>query len=101
MGMGPVIGTRTWGGLIGISAYMPLVDGSHVTVPDDRIYNKHGEWVVENFGFEPDIIVENHPAEMERGFDAQLSKAIEMLLQELEENPLEWPQHEPYPGIDY
>ncbi|NIS16666.1 MAG: peptidase S41, partial [candidate division Zixibacteria bacterium] len=97
MGLGPVIGTRTWGGLVGISAYYLLVDGGHVTVPDYRVYNTEGEWVVENVGFVPDIIVELHPAEMERGYDAQLHKAIEVLMQKIEEEPLKHPEHEPFP----
>ncbi|HEQ98074.1 MAG TPA: peptidase S41 [candidate division Zixibacteria bacterium] len=97
MGLGPVIGTRTWGGLVGISAYYPLIDGGHITVPDYRVYDTEGNWVVENVGFEPDIIVEQHPAEMERGYDAQLYKAIEVLMQKIEQEPLERPEHEPFP----
>ncbi|MBD3216703.1 MAG: peptidase S41, partial [candidate division Zixibacteria bacterium] len=97
MGLGPVIGTRTWGGLVGISAYYQLVDGGYVTVPDYRVYDTEGNWVVENVGFEPDIIVEQHPAEMERGYDAQLHKAIEVLMQEIEQNPVTRPEHEPFP----
>ena len=97
-GMGPVIGTRTWGGLVGISTYMKLVDGGEVTVPDYRIYSREGKWVVENEGVIPDITVDLNPAEMARGYDAQLHKAIELLQEEIRNNPREWPRHEPFPS---
>lgn len=54
--MGPVIGTRTWGGLVGVSMFLELLDGSGLTSPDYRIYNENGDWVVENEGIEPDIV---------------------------------------------
>ena len=94
--MGPVIGTRTWGGLVGVSMYAPLVDGGTITSPDYRIYNTQGKWVVENQGVEPDIEVDLSPAEMEKGIDAQLMKAIEILQQKIKEDPRPWPQHEPF-----
>lgn len=99
LGMGPVIGTRTWGGLVGISAFYELVDGGDVTIPDYRVYNTEGQWIVENIGVEPDIIIELNPAEMERGYDAQLHRAVEMLLQKIKEEPRPWPQHEPFPKL--
>jgi tricorn protease len=96
-GMGPVIGTRTWGGLVGCSMYAPLIDGGTITAPDYRIYNTAGKWVVENEGVEPDIVVDLSPAEMEKGIDAQLLKAVEILLQKIKEDPRPWPKHEPFP----
>ncbi len=96
LGMGPVIGTRTWGGLVGVSMYVDLVDGGEVTVPDYRIYDKDGKWIIENIGFAPDIEIDLDPAEMERGYDAQLMKAIEVLTQKIKADPIIWPKHEPY-----
>jgi tricorn protease len=95
--MGPVIGTRTWGGLVGVSMFLYLIDGGGMTAPDYRIYDPDGRWIVENTGVQPDIVVDLHPAEMARGHDAQLVKAIEVLLQKIEAEPVSWPRHEPFP----
>lgn len=95
-GMGPIIGTRTWGGLVGVSASIPLIDGGVITAPDYRIYDKEGRWVVENVGVEPDITVDLHPEEVARGYDAQLMKAIEILLHKIKEDPRPWPKHKPF-----
>ena len=96
-GMGPVIGTRTWGGLVGVSMSIDLVDGSGLTVPDYRIYTLDGEWVVENEGVTPDIEVELDPAEMARGYDAQLQKGIAIILERLESDPPIEPVHPAFP----
>jgi len=95
--MGPVVGTRTWGGLVGISMTINLIDGGTVTAPDYRVYNTQGNWVIENEGFTPDYIVDLAPAEVERGYDAQLMKGIELLLKKIKEDPRPWPQHQPIP----
>ena len=55
--MGPVIGTRTWGGLVGVSMFIPLIDGGGLTAPDYRIYDADGKWFVENKGVTPDTYV--------------------------------------------
>jgi tricorn protease len=86
-GMGPVIGTRTWGGLVGISMSTPLVDGGSITAPDYRVYSTDGEWVIENEGVEPDIEIDLDPAQMQRGYDAQLMKAVEVLLERIRSDP--------------
>ena len=99
-GMGPVIGTRTWGGLVGVSMFIDLVDGSGLNVPDYRIYTPEGEWVVENRGVTPDIEVELDPAEMARGHDAQLQKGIEVILERIETDPPIAPTHPPFPRRD-
>jgi tricorn protease len=96
--MGPIVGTRTWGGLVGVSMFVRLVDGSRLTVPDYRMYTPEGEWEVENEGVSPDIEVELDPAEMQRGHDAQLAKGIELLLRKLEEEPLRPVTHPPFPS---
>jgi len=95
--MGPVIGTRTWGGLVGVSMFISLVDGGNITAPDYRIYDTNGKWVVENEGVTPDIVVDLTPEEMERGYDAQLMKGIDVLLEKIKNEPRPWPQHEAYP----
>lgn len=86
-GLGPLIGTRTWGGLIGISGAPPLVDNGNVTVPTFGIYNAKGEWIVENYGVDPDIPVVDDPAQMARGGDPQLERAVTEALSLLKKNP--------------
>lgn len=86
-GLGPLIGTRTWGGLVGISGNPQLIDGTTVTVPTFGFYKKDGTWGVEGHGVDPDIEVIDDPAQMLNGGDPQLDKAIEVMLAELERNP--------------
>ncbi len=95
-GVGPIIGKRTWGGLVGISHNLPLVDGGVVTMPDFGVYNLKGEWMIENHGVDPDIEVENTPESMVDGHDLQLEKAIDWSLQQLKEHPVERPARPPY-----
>ena len=94
-GLGPLIGTRTWGGLIGITGAPPLVDGGRVTVPTFRMYNPDGDWFAEGYGVEPDIEVAEDPAQLARGTDPQLERAIEEALRRLEEDPPPTPQPPP------
>jgi len=96
-GMGPVIGTRTWGGLVGVSMFIQLIDGGGLTAPDYRIYGPDGKWIVENFGVEPDIVVDLQSTEVARGYDAQLMKGIEVLLKKIKEDPRPWPKRGPTP----
>lgn len=96
-GLGPVIGTRTWGGLVGVSMFYSLVDGGGLTAPDYRIFTTDGRWVVENEGVPPDIEVELDPAEMARGHDAQLMKGVEVLLARIEADPHLAPTPPPFP----
>jgi len=77
-GLGPLIGTRTWGGLIGISGVPPLIDGGSVTVPTFRMYDKDG-WFKEGHGVDPDIAVPEDLGAMAKGVDPQLEKAIEVI----------------------
>jgi tricorn protease len=79
--IGPLVGTRTWGGLVGIWDTPPLVDGGYLTVPRGGFYNLNGEWDVENKGVEPDIVVEQEPAAVSKGHDPQLEKAVETALE--------------------
>jgi len=83
-GLGPLIGTRTWGGLIGISGNPMLVDGGGVLYPTFRIYGPEGRWEVENVGVAPDVEVWDVPESIAAGGDPSIEKAVEMLLEELE-----------------
>jgi len=97
-GLGPLIGKRTWGGLVGIGGYPELIDGGSVTAPRAAIYGLKGEWEVENHGVPPDIDVELDPATWRQGHDAQLERAIEVVMQELKEHPLPEIKRPPYPN---
>jgi tricorn protease len=83
LGLGKLIGTRTWGGLIGISANPQLIDGGFLTVPFFRMYTPAGEWHVENEGVAPDLEVDLDPAKVNAGVDAQLDAAIANVLEQL------------------
>lgn len=86
-GLGKLIGTRTWGGLIGITGSPQLIDGGSVTVPTFRMYNPDGTWFKEGHGVDPDIEVVEDPTIMASGTDPQLKKAVEVLMQELRNRP--------------
>ena len=75
--LGPLIGMRTWGGLIGISGVPPLIDGGSVTVPTFRMYNPDGTWFKEGYGVDPDIAVPEDLGAMAKGVDPQLERAIQ------------------------
>ena len=96
--VGPLVGTRTWGGLVGIYNYPPLVDGGTVTAPRAAIYGLHGSWEVENHGVAPDVEVENDPASVASGHDLQLERAVQITLEALKKNPVVVPDHPPYPN---
>jgi tricorn protease len=83
-GLGPLIGTRTWGGLIGISVNPPLMDGGSLVVPFFRFFTPDGEWRIENEGVAPDIDVPLDPLAFNRGEDVQLERAIREVLSALE-----------------
>ncbi|MBQ6571683.1 MAG: PD40 domain-containing protein [Alistipes sp.] len=82
--LGTVIGTRTWGGIVGISGSLPYIDGTDVRVPFFTNYDaKTGEWIVENHGVDPDILIDNDPIKEYMGEDEQLNKAIEVALEQI------------------
>jgi tricorn protease len=85
--VGPVIGLRTWGGLIGMTGAPALVDNGSVTVPTFGIYDTKGEWIIEGYGVDPDIEVVDDPGLMAKGGDPQLDRAIEEVLKQLKKNP--------------
>jgi tricorn protease len=82
--LGPTIGTRTWGGLVGISGNPSFIDGGSISAPTFGFYEVDGTWGVEGHGVDPDIEVLDDPAKMKDGGDPQLEKAVEVLLKELE-----------------
>jgi len=94
--VGTLVGKRTWGGLVGILGFPEFIDGGSVTAPNLGIWTKDG-FVVENVGVSPDIEVEQTPAEVIKGNDPQLQKAIEVALKELEKNPQPDPVRPSYP----
>lgn len=86
-GLGPLIGTRTWGGLIGITGAPALVDGGMVTVPTFRMFDKEGVWFKEGHGVDPDMVIPEDPTQLANNVDPQLEKAIEEVLRLLKEKP--------------
>jgi tricorn protease len=99
LGLGPLVGTRTWGGLVGIFDYPQLLDGGQVTAPRVALYDLNGQWGVENTGVSPDVEVEMTPQSARGGHDPQIEKAVELLLATLRDHPLprytkpEYPSH--------
>jgi len=86
-GLGPLIGTRTWGGVIGISGAPTLIDGGNVTLPSFRMYDPEGNWFAEGHGVEPDMEVKEDHASLAKGTDTQIEAAVEYIMKELSENP--------------
>jgi tricorn protease len=96
--IGPLVGERTWGGLVGIYDYPQLMDGGGITAPRMAFWSPDGDWDVENHGVAPDVEVDLDPQAVRAGRDPQLEKAVQIVLDELKKNPL--PQHKkpPYPN---
>lgn len=88
LGLGTLIGTRTWGGLVGISGNAGLVDGGYIAVPRFGIFDENEEWIIEGVGVYPDIKVVDRPEDLATGKDANIEKAVELLLKKLEEYPV-------------
>jgi tricorn protease len=102
LGIGPLIGTRTWGGLIGIGGYPTLIDGGTVTAPRWGLFNpKTGEFDVENKGVAPDIEVDLDPALWRKGQDPQLEKGVAVALQELQDHPVPPVKRPKYPVYNW
>ncbi|MEM9382480.1 MAG: S41 family peptidase [Planctomycetota bacterium] len=97
LGLGPVIGTRTWGGEIWLSSNNRLSDRGLARAPQTGVYGPEREWLIEGWGVVPDIVVDNLPHETFQGRDAQLEKAIEVLLERIAEDPREVPPPPPHP----
>jgi tricorn protease len=97
-GIGKLVGTRTWGGLVGIGGYPVLLDGGHVTAPRYAIYGINGEWEVENHGIAPDVPVEELPKDVAAGHDRQLETGVQLVLDELKAHPVPEIPVPPYPN---
>ena len=92
--LGPVIGTRTWGGVVGIRGSLPFIDGGSLRIPQFASYSaEKSKWIIEGYGVEPDIRVVNDPYKEYQGIDQQLNKAIEVIQKKVEE------EYEPLPEI--
>ncbi len=90
-GIGPLIGKRSWGGVVGISGRGPLIDGGIVYVPESATASAKGQWVIEGRGVDPDIEVDNDPKSVIAGRDPQLERAIAEVMKRLKENPVKLP----------
>ena len=95
--MGTLIGKRSWGGVTGITASLPFIDGGYLYKPEFGHYSADGKtWIIEGHGVDPDIVVENNPADEFKGIDAQLDKAIEVILEQLQNYPEKILPHPPF-----
>ncbi len=97
-GIGQLVGTRTWGGLVGIGGYPSLLDGGSVTAPRYAIYGLHGQWEVENHGIAPDVDVQILPKDFMNGHDLQLETGVKMVLDQLQAHPIPAIPIPPYPN---
>jgi len=95
--VGPLIGKRTWGGLVGIGGYPDLMDGGGVTAPREAIWSAEQGYEVENQGVAPDIEVDLEPAAWRAGHDTQLERAVQVLMAELAKNPPATPKRPAFP----
>jgi tricorn protease len=99
MGLGPLIGQRTWGGVIGIRGSLPLLDGSDVRKPEFANFGADGTWILEDVGTKPDIEVDNHPAKEWKDEDEQLQRGVEEVLKQLQNwDKPQIPAVPPYPN---
>jgi tricorn protease len=90
-GLGPLIGKRSWGGVVGYSGHGPLIDGGSVSVPEFGFANPQGQWIIEGRGVEPDITVENDPISVLQGKDNQLDRAIQEVETRMKQKPAALP----------
>jgi tricorn protease len=96
-GLGPLIGKRTWGGVVGISGKGPFIDGGTAFVPLSGTNDTKGNWIIEGHGVDPDIIIENDPKSVLQGRDPQLERGIAEVLKKMEESPMKLPTRAPDP----
>ena len=101
LGIGRVIGTRTWGGEIWLTSSNFLVDGGIATSAEFGVYGPEGEWLIEGHGVDPDEVVDNLPHATFKGEDAQLRRAIEYLMQKTTEEPVVVPPAPPHPNMSF
>jgi tricorn protease len=96
-GLGPLIGKRTWGGVIGIGSHGPLIDGGVIFVPEFAFADEKGQWAIEGRGVDPDIVVENDPKSVIEGRDPQLERGVEEVMKMIREKPKKLPARPPDP----
>ena len=96
-GLGPLIGKRSWGGVIGITSHGPLMDGGDIRVPEFATNAVDGSWIIEGHGVDPDIVVENEPTSVLAGRDLQLERGIEEVMRRIREDPRPRPKRPPDP----
>ncbi len=85
--LGKLLGTRSWGGVRGIRGNWKMMDGGYVTIPEDALYLPDSTWAVENHGVDPDIEIENEPADLLAGHDKQLETAVQLMVQAIGNTP--------------
>jgi tricorn protease len=90
-GLGPLIGKRSWGGVVGIGGRGPLIDGGNVYVPEAGTNAVDGSWVIEGHGVDPDIVVENDAKSVIAGGDPQLERGVAEVLKALQAQPMKLP----------
>jgi len=95
--LGTVVGVPSWGGLVGILNGQTTIDNGRVEQSNNAFYGREGKWIVENHGADPDILIDNDPGSSVAGRDLQLEKAIEVILDRIQKNPLKFPERPPYP----
>ena len=93
--LGQLVGTRSWGGVRGIRGNWQMMDGGYITIPEDALYTLDRQWAVENHGVDPDIDVENLPADLLAGHDVQLETAIDLMLKAIAGKPTGLPAPPP------
>jgi tricorn protease len=91
-GLGPLVGKRSWGGVVGITGLGPMIDGGTVFVPISGTNDPDGKWVIEGHGVDPDIVVENDPRSVIAGRDPQLERAVEELVKKMDAEPMRLPK---------
>jgi tricorn protease len=103
LGLGKIIGTRTWGGEIWLSFNNRLVDKGMASAAQTGVYGPEGKWLIEGHGVEPDMVVDNLPHATFRGTDAQLEAAIKYLQDLIKNEPVDVPPPPPFPdkSFDY
>ena len=100
LGLGPLIGTRTWGGVVGISDHGPMIDGGQIFVPEAGSVSLKGEWIIEGHGVDPDIVVENDVKSVLDGRDPQLERGVAEVMKKLKSRPEGLPEAAGGPGAD-
>jgi tricorn protease len=97
--IGPLVGTRTWGGLVATTDTPPFVDGGSMIAPRFGFFSREGKFAVENEGVAPDIDVENFPKDVIAGHDPQLERAVQEGMRLLREKPVDRAKTEPAPPV--